>query len=83
MEWSDNRISLHENIPGSAKDTERGWVQPVFALGKDKPDWIYRSTDGKVQGSTETRQEAMDALKQGLNATEIDGHNYSSNPWHK
>lgn len=74
LEWSDGGLSLHENVDGLAKETIRGSVRPVMALGKDKPDWIYTSVDGKVRGAAETRQEAMDALKKALSAVEVEEH---------
>ena len=75
IEWSDGSLSMHENIPGLSKETIRGWVKNHGDFNGE-PQWIYCSADEKVKGTKRTRQEAIDALKLGLDAHEIDEHDH-------
>lgn len=69
MEWSDRTLTMHENIPGKADATYRGTVKCL-----NDEEWLYSSFDKSVGGLKKTRQEAVEALMQGMNAKEIDSY---------
>ncbi len=70
-EWSDGSLSMHENVKGLAKETIRGWVR-VHGDFNGEPQWLYCSVDEQVKGTKKTRQQAVEALMEGVGARELD-----------
>lgn len=65
-EWSDCRLTLHENRKGRSEET---MVGSVVCLPNGR--WEYRSKDDKKSGIVETRAEAKRALLDALGAQEL------------
>lgn len=67
LEWSNRKLTCHENRKGSANQTMVGEI----AYACEKWQWRTTATENPVHGTTTSRQEAKKALLKALNAKEL------------
>lgn len=63
-EWSDCKLTLHENRRGTAEETRLGEV-----FMKSEGVWVFKSADERVMGTRTNRDAAQKALVSQLSAS--------------